>query len=384
MDRGLSTFLDAARWIAALVVLVGHVAGLMFHETRGFAETSEPLELIAYCLIKVGHYAVMVFFVISGYLVGGITLRRWMKSGPNLADYAVARVSRIYTVLLPALVVGMTFDLLGLRFFSDSALYTGELNNISLHKVSTRIGVEEFALNLGMLQGMYVEALGSNGPLWSLAYEWWYYGLFAAIAGAIFSKGWMRYGLVAVSLVLVYGMTSYMLIWSSIWLMGLVAYFVIPKVRAPHPLIGLAVLIGALIWACYTANPDYRTAPEPMWMNIGRDAVVGIAFCFAMACFRGSVTVPGERLHKWAAQFSYTTYLFHFPAMLLLGATAHHVFGLPVMVKPTLVGFAYVAIFSAILFAMCCGFYWIAERHTDKVRQGLNEAASAVLRFARA
>lgn len=384
-EKSLSVFLDAARWIAAGVVLIGHVAGLLFHETRGFAESNNAVELLVYCLITVGHYAVMIFFVISGYLVGGITLQRWMKSGPSLADYAVARVSRIYTVLLPALVIGMIFDLIGLEFFGDSVLYTGGVTNALLHDVGARTGVEEFALNLALLQGMYVEALGSNGPLWSLSYEWWYYALFAAIAGAVQSRGWSRYVLTAGSVVLVYGMTTYMLLWGSVWLLGLAAYFVLPRVKGSHPIVGLTVILGTLLWACYTANPDYRTDPEPLYWSIGRDFAVALSFCYAMTCFRDT-RVPGERLHRFAAKFSYTVYLCHFPALLLLVTIAHEVFGLRIMAAPDAAGFGALVAIAVVMYAFCFGMYWVAERHTDSVRRLLQSvvSAGALLRLRRA
>ena len=72
-----SVHLDALRGVAALIVVVGHERGLFFNQLTtgahdvasiGNKANSDPS-------ITIGHEAVMVFFVLSGFLVGGCVLR---------------------------------------------------------------------------------------------------------------------------------------------------------------------------------------------------------------------------------------------------------------------------------------------------------------------
>lgn len=49
----------------------------------------------------------------------------------------------------------------------------------------TGVNVTALFGNLFMLQDVLTPTRGSNGPLWSLSYEWWYYCLFAFALAAI-------------------------------------------------------------------------------------------------------------------------------------------------------------------------------------------------------
>lgn len=64
-----SDFLNLTRWVAAWFVVAEHLRALVFADF-GVANASS-LWLPFYLLTGFGHEAVMIFFVISGYLVGG-------------------------------------------------------------------------------------------------------------------------------------------------------------------------------------------------------------------------------------------------------------------------------------------------------------------------
>jgi len=44
--------------------------------------------------------------------------------------------------------------------------------------------------NLGFVQTVSVPVYGTNGPLWSLANEFWYYVMFSLIAVAAIQRRW--------------------------------------------------------------------------------------------------------------------------------------------------------------------------------------------------
>src|SRR5262249_47939700 len=68
-------FLDCARFGAAVLVLFGHSRGLLF-ESIANVEAPSALTRAAYLVTGLQHEAVVIFFVISGFLVGGAALKR--------------------------------------------------------------------------------------------------------------------------------------------------------------------------------------------------------------------------------------------------------------------------------------------------------------------
>ena len=89
IGAGASAALDALRLAAALVVVV-------FHASSQWA-TAYPATHAA--LGKASHAAVVLFFVISGYVIAFTTA----GSPRSARHYAVARLSRLYAVLVPVI-----------------------------------------------------------------------------------------------------------------------------------------------------------------------------------------------------------------------------------------------------------------------------------------
>mgnify|MGYP000113779209 CR=1 FL=1 len=108
IDERTSAVLDVMRWVAALVVVLTHVNDQVFLSMAETPEESRTLALMAWKLISAsGNEAVIVFFVISGYLVGGAALAEFLRDGDiKLSNYMLRRCARLYTVLIPALVIG--------------------------------------------------------------------------------------------------------------------------------------------------------------------------------------------------------------------------------------------------------------------------------------
>ncbi|MDP3711749.1 MAG: acyltransferase [Mycobacteriales bacterium] len=85
-DDERSGWLDGIRGLAAVLVLVAHASRLSVPESRRAAWT--PLEAL------LGQAGVVLFFVLSGYLIG----RMWVsdRPTPSLRSYAVRRALRIW------------------------------------------------------------------------------------------------------------------------------------------------------------------------------------------------------------------------------------------------------------------------------------------------
>ena len=121
-----SDFLNLSRWLAAWLVVAEHARSLMFQDF-GASGASGPLVKGFYFITGFGHEAVMIFFVISGYLVGGKVLHRLRAGTFRWRAYLCDRISRLYAVLLVALVLGWALDAAGARFFNDFGLYSNAM-----------------------------------------------------------------------------------------------------------------------------------------------------------------------------------------------------------------------------------------------------------------
>jgi hypothetical protein len=183
MNSSTSDFLNASRWIAAFLVVLGHVFSISISMDHYYDIPDRSLLLRGLHFFSgFGHIAVIVFFVISGFLVGGRAILRSLNQEFRVTDYFSHRFSRIYTVFIPALIVGYIIDWSGIKFFNSSGVYIHPeqfYGNPLGNDITKHLSLKIFVGNLMQLQTITVSSLGSNGPLWSLANEWWYYVVFA-------------------------------------------------------------------------------------------------------------------------------------------------------------------------------------------------------------
>ena len=71
-DRNL--WLDLIRGCSALLVCLSHLRNAMFVDYSALVHPNMAIKVF-YAVTSFGHQAVMVFFVLSGYFVGGAVLR---------------------------------------------------------------------------------------------------------------------------------------------------------------------------------------------------------------------------------------------------------------------------------------------------------------------
>jgi peptidoglycan/LPS O-acetylase OafA/YrhL len=192
MTRGLSVWLDALRVWATIIVVLSHVAYPRF--TRG--------DYIFIRELNLGSDSVIVFFVISGMVIAYAAGR-----DRQLSTYAFNRLTRLLSVLIPALLLTFVFDQLGQRIGPDA--YTSFYSPVPLGELLMR------GLTMSNEWAVFERIrLGTNGPLWSLSYEAGYYVLFAA---AFFLTGARR---VVVLGLLVWLVGPRVLLLMPAWLMG--------------------------------------------------------------------------------------------------------------------------------------------------------------------
>jgi peptidoglycan/LPS O-acetylase OafA/YrhL len=162
----------------------------------------------------------MIFFVLSGFLVGGSVLRGRMDGTWSWSLYATNRLTRLWVVLIPALLLGAIWDHCGIHLFGTSGIYGGVARaNVGIFAVLPRLSGSVMVGNALFLQGILTPTFGSNGPLWSLSYEFWYYVLFPLMVLAVpldkFSSSMVLRGVASLAVVFFIGETIslYFLIW---------------------------------------------------------------------------------------------------------------------------------------------------------------------------
>ena len=154
-------WLDLLRFSAAMMVVLCHVRGSMFSAYGSLAPQSRSLVTATFfAFTRLGLESVIAFFVLSGYLVGGKAIERMLHGSFDPTSYAVDRLSRIWIPLIPALAWTSIVSYYIFRKTDGPFIWVGNL--------------------LG-LQNVAVSAIGHNDPLWSLAYEIWFYIIVYAV-----------------------------------------------------------------------------------------------------------------------------------------------------------------------------------------------------------
>ncbi|MFT3719910.1 acyltransferase family protein [Pseudorhodoferax sp.] len=292
MTRNVSVFLDLLRVLAALFVVVSHAT---WPKLSGGVLPYLP-----------GHAAVIVFFVLSGYVVAYAATQR--ENGPR--DYVLNRLSRLWSVALPALLLTACLDKIGSTLKPE--LYSAQ----SLG--DPWVALASAALFLGQIWFLDITPL-SNEPFWSLPYEFWFYALFGAI---LHLRGRQRvWAAVGVALVAGPKILVYLPIWwFGVWLYG--------KGRCPLPTARARLLFGA----CLASLPvlyllGYRTRVDLPWLPTGFSiADFPIALCVGGLIWSfEACRLPLARIERWvrpAAACTFTLYLCHLPILLVLTAAA--------------------------------------------------------------
>lgn len=98
-------WIDALRFMAAFLVLLCHSRNDFFVKYDQLDGNEQGIAaFVFYTITRLGPEAVWMFFIISGFLVGGIGLERIQRGTFRLKDYAVNRTVRIALPLIGAIV----------------------------------------------------------------------------------------------------------------------------------------------------------------------------------------------------------------------------------------------------------------------------------------
>jgi peptidoglycan/LPS O-acetylase OafA/YrhL len=367
--------LNAVRAGAAIVVVIVHARAFLLQSRQDF-DPGRATQ-VAYALTSFGHGAVLVFFVLSGYFVGGSVITGRRRGSFDWRRYTVSRLTRLWIVLIPALVLTLILDAVGSWLAPAFYLYRDGVGS-----------PVEFAGNAVFLQGMYVAPFGSNGALWSLAYEAFYYALFPLLVlGMTRTKGPGRWGFVlAAAVVIAVGGIPIWLLF-PVWLLGAVVAWQEPWLRR-----GLAtwsrrrtwsarsVVFAGLAGALVADRATEGGAASVSWAGYA----VGVFTAALVVLLLGDLH-PRRRVGRAAllglsryAHSSYSLYAIHMPLLALVVAVINPVSDRADLWTPSPLAWLTVALVVGLLVAAGWLFARATERHTDAVRDQLLRVSGAM------
>lgn len=194
MPKGFSLYLDAVRFLAAVAVFLSHVPYVV--------------DGMLWQLAGLGHEAVVIFFVLSGFVIAYVCAGR----GESAREYVIHRSLRIYSVALPAMLLTLVTYAIIMHY-----------NPSSLVAIAPNFKPIVPTLWYGLTftnQSWQEIGILTNLAYWSMGYEVLYYLLFGV---CFYLKGWRRYGYASVVLLL---MGPSILLYLPVWLAGVALYYI--------------------------------------------------------------------------------------------------------------------------------------------------------------
>lgn len=303
----LSAYLDFLRFFAALAVLLGHM-------------NQDGIAVGWMQLSHFSHEAVIVFFVLSGFIIHNNTY----AVGVTAKAYAVARISRIYSVALPAVAFAVVMGWM-VSIAGTDRLPSNHRPFLWGDVLSSLLFLNESWTNSAQLT--------MNDPYWSLCYEVWFYVMFGA---CVFTTGLFRIALVGGSAAIA-GPAIIALM--PVWLFGAWAAVrytagcrLSPTVAAFAFVLAPLLVVGVNQTGADLLIRNWLKDQAPAMWHLGNsqrfatDYVLGLALAIHLWAFS---SLPAG-LRAWLARrrehlgllagFSFTLYLFHRPLTQAIGA----------------------------------------------------------------
>jgi len=355
-SNGHLFWLDWLRFIAAFLVVAVHSRGNTWVEWGRLAEVSQTkVAAVFFALTRAGTECVLVFFVLSGFLVGGKVLQRLEQGCFSLREYAIDRVSRIWVPLVPALawsaVVGY--------WVGKPVSWTG------------------FGGNILGLQCVFFRSFADNIPLWSLAYEIWFYVLAGSCAAWAVSGIRGRVAATSVIVVVMAIFTQLNTVFLFVWLIGAATHFLCSKPRMPWlaGAGGVLTLAGLVFSQLNSATVSVNTAKWTTIVPTPAISILLLACGIALVLPFLTQVRPSTRAIKGLndlggrlAAFSYTLYLTHYP---MLFVWEHYLPDKCVMIDGSALKLYFLRIASCVLLAWL--MYLPFEKQTANLRRWLRK-----------
>lgn len=358
-DRWHSVLIAGLRGLAAIEVAAAHLRAEVYPGLRAVADP--PLWFLGLAFITgFAHHAVLIFFVISGWLVGGSLLDKFHRPDA-IAGYAIDRVTRLWTVLIPALTLTL---LLGVS--------TGVVNATRIDFSPTNsYSAIVFAANLFGLQSVSMPMFGGNFALWSLSNESWYYLMFPLLVAAVCARRRAARLACGAAVVALAGLLPGPIVgYFAVWLLGV--GFSRVRIDCGAGLRAAWLALAAALWVYYRLAWDMDAFE---FANLAPDLLCSLAFLVFLSSlqFKASATSklrrPLAKIGGFFAEFSFSLYVLHLPLIGLLQHWIWTAWGLRTLSPHQPLHLALYLGMLATLLASSYLSYRLFESHTYQVRR---------------
>jgi peptidoglycan/LPS O-acetylase OafA/YrhL len=294
--------LSGVRGFAAAIVLFSHVIQIHFLRFIGLNTPLHQVSSIA------SEYAVVVFFILSGYLITHTLESNIQRNGElRFDEYVAARIARLYPPFLFAIGISLVVYLLMEVFVLPGR--SGPLSlpgDLYAAREMVHLSARETWQAIFMLQGM----LEINGPLWSLYMEAKLYVLYACALALIGPRSLVQKLILLVVFYYVskagLRLNPHFAGYATVWLIGSMAYYMWSECAERR---SRMLMCAALIFSAETLHL-VKDGISPLFA--GRDLL--IAAFISWLLFKRRITTPSP---QWLADCSYSLYVTHFPVLLL-------------------------------------------------------------------
>jgi peptidoglycan/LPS O-acetylase OafA/YrhL len=343
-------WLDWFRFAAAFEVMTAHVRGYNWTDYYSLPESNQTrLVSLFYLATHLSQEAVILFFVLSGFLVGGKVLERVINRSFDASAYAIDRITRIYVPLVPTIILSL---IIGCWICGQPFSFLTLLGNV--------VGLQSF----------YFLPIGGNWPLWTLAYEILFYVL-AGLIGVLLTnnnkvKVFCLFGIMFVFALFTGLQASFLFCWC----LGALGYmlFAAKSVNRPLFISGLLLAIFGVGFYQYISLHgnlfgSFLASGHPAELIFSAGIAVMLPY-FATLAPKASKIIALENLGSRLASFSYTLYLTHYLVLRLwykFGPERHPLFDLNSF------AWYFLECLSCFLFAFC--LYVPFEAQTGRVRK---------------
>jgi len=339
--------LDLMRGLAALTVLISHLRGDSFVEYGALpASQHNAVTILFFAATRIAFEAVVVFFVLSGFLVGGQVIARLRQKRFQIDTYFTDRATRILIPLIPACLFTAAVDF----FWLHEPVHLGQL-------IANMVGLNE----------VITQSLATNAVLWSLSYEIWFY-ISAGTIAFLISRGPSTASVFTLLLCVAVFTILKVHFW-IIWILGACMSLLV-EIRFKKAFLFFGV-ICALIGTLFDqlAADSRSVIPVTYIPPTAAELLIGIGIAMTFPFFASSSfnkLLSASRIGSMAsalAGFSYTLYLTHRPTDAVLGS----IFGQADILSAQSVIYFGLRILICLTVALC--FYLFFEHNTPKARK---------------
>lgn len=341
MNKGMSIYLEFVRVFATLLVLFSHA---------GHFAPSTLQNILAN--LQLGRDGVILFFVLSGYVITWCAIEK----EKNWRTFAINRVSRIYSVAIPGLILGAAVS-----------VFLTSQNAHSPDYYTTQKPWIYYPLFLTFYSQSWFGFIfpAGNFPYWSLSFEVWYY----IFIGTFIFVNKLKVFLIAIVLLL---MGPYIILFLPLWGLGALLFvnkdkFALSRISAVSLfIITIVTLICIKFYNVDTQIDSFNTnvlgsisryLPAKQFLGDYLLAIIATVNFYAAYQLNLSIGELTKKAVKTFAGFSFSIYMFHTPIFLILEAT---------FLKEKS---SYSQYISAIVIALCISYFFSfwTEKKKEKI-----------------